>query len=291
MNVGVKYLAVRKEIIENNNFNKIDEASANALLKIFFNLFALKRLEKAEALELINLLKKEETQIQKIICNKLAAFLEPLIQKSFFYNHAFISNKSPFELACNCFYVYWTFISYSNFEKRNYLPKSLDLRDSFSYFLKTMESYEYLNLSYQNFSQCNLQRANLQGAILFETNFQGANLIEANIKKADLRQAFCNDTNFSGAVLNYCKLDFGYFQKAIFYNANMRSVDLRRCYLDQADFTAAQLAFSNLQSLRLKNVNFSYALLQQANMKQMDLERAQFFYCNLTGAPFLCQNE
>jgi uncharacterized protein YjbI with pentapeptide repeats len=189
------------------------------------------------------------------------------------------------------------------------------------------------NLEKANASQARLHRANLGKAILnswvalgadlsgadlrsvlarsagfVQANLSDACLTDAHLRGANLRGANIEDTNFSGAMLEYAdlsglKLRLARFDGARFGGADLHQCDLEGMELTDADFHDANLSKALLTGSRMPNANFSGANLREAglaevdwpgaNLRDADLRDASFHLgstrSGLVGSPIACE--
>jgi uncharacterized protein YjbI with pentapeptide repeats len=91
-------------------------------------------------------------------------------------------------------------------------------------------------------------------------------------------------TDFRGADLTRCYLNFSNLTGCNFADALMRGADLTRCDLTGSVLTGADLTGANLSNSNFQDANLSYAMLAGALLIDSDLQRANLQHAELATA-------
>ena len=122
------------------------------------------------------------------------------------------------------------------------------------------------NLQYAELSTVNFSGANLERAIFSGTNMNGANLSEAVLDDADLSSANCRKSNlwkaslvranmfhvsvdesdFSGANIDWVDCNGGSFYKTTFAKARIQNCTFKGALLHEANLTRTYISFGNM---------------------------------------------
>lgn len=118
-----------------------------------------------------------------------------------------------------------------------------------------------------NDGECaNLSDSDLSGAVLRYTKLQCADLQRANLQGADLQFIDLKHANLRKTNLHNANLRGANLEGADLEDAYL-TADLRGAYLDGANLEGADLLGANLQYAHLQNANLSHSKLDSANFK------------------------
>ena len=133
---------------------------------------------------------------------------------------------------------------------------------------------------YANLRECDFRATNFQDVAVTrkggKVDLTGANLFKADFTK---NKTLKGSVIFTGADLNFAKLDQINAERVSFYKAKLNYISLRGAKLENAVFTEA-----NLSNAHLEKSNLSNASLHKAIMIEVELDGATANNINLTGA-------
>lgn len=98
-----------------------------------------------------------------------------------------------------------------------------------------------VDFSRLDFQHARFDRADLAEAWLYESHLQHCCFQHADLRGASCRGVRGQDSDFSGAKLNKCDLEFAYLRRAVFAGANLRGASLMCADLCGADLREAKL--------------------------------------------------
>ena len=241
----------------------LEEGDTKAAYKICAELFGPKMLSDEIMVYIKEMIDAEKTEIREELAERLASFLDDLIEIKFFDADSHkgikrLEGKKHIDISMNIFYAFWHILLELK-KGVNYVNEKN--KQEFLYLLHCLTSKKNkLNLSHQRLkntylSGVNLNRANLQLANLSRSNLSRSNLTGANLIGSNLHRAYLNRANFSSADCRKANFSRGIFDRADFSDADLSGVDFIKAYFYKTDFSNAYLCKATFHGA--KNLTFS----------------------------------